>query len=218
VSFEALIVDDGSTDGTGAIADRLAAEDPRVRVIHNPRNRGLGFNYSLGVGEARGRYVMMVPGDNEVLPDTVAALLGCVGRADIVVPYIANQGIRPLGRRVLSRLFTAGMNALFDLKLRYYNGIVIHRTDLVRSVPIRTQGFSYQAEALVRLIRSGRSYVQAPMVIRERPGGRSKALRIRNAARVMRSVLSLFIAVRCVEREKYRRPAAEVRGPCLTDD
>ncbi|MEW6489710.1 MAG: glycosyltransferase family 2 protein [Thermodesulfobacteriota bacterium] len=212
VSFEALIIDDGSGDGTGAIADGLAAEDPRIRVLHNPRNRGLGFNYTLGVQQAKGRFVMMVPGDNEVLPETVAELLGCLGRADIVVPYIANQEIRPLGRQLLSRLFTAGLNAAFGLKLRYYNGIVIHRADLVRSVPITTHGFAYQAEALVRLIRSGHSYVQAPMIIRERPGGGSKALRPRNVFSVLRTVAALLLDVRWRQRRSYAAPGPEVAG------
>lgn len=213
-SFEVLVVDDGSTDSTGAIADRLAAADPRVRVLHNSGNRGLGFSYSRGLAEGQGRHVMMVPGDNEVLPETVADLLGYLGRADIVVPFIANQEIRPLGRRVLSRLFTAGLNALFGLRLRYYNGVVIHRTDLVRSVPIRTQGFSYQAEALVRLIRSGHTFLQAPMVIRARPGGRSKALRPRNVWRVLRSVGALFAEVRWRERTSYPRSGSEVPAGC----
>lgn len=212
LNFEALIIDDGSTDATGAIADRLAAEDPRIRVLHNHRNRGLGFNYSLGVTEARGRYLMMVPGDNEVLPDTVARLLGNLGRADIVVPYIANQQIRPIGRRILSRLFTTGLNALFGLRLRYYNGIVIHRIDLVRSVPVTTHGFAYQAEILVRLIRSGRSYLQVPMVIQERPAGTSKALRLRNMASVAGTVAALLWEVRWSDRRRYSAPGPEVRG------
>ena len=208
--YEVLIVNDGSRDRTGAIADELARQNPSVTVLHNPVNRGLGYNYIAGVKAARGEYVMMVPGDNEILPETVRSLLQRIGRADIVVPYIANYDARKPGRAVLSKLFTWGLNLLFGLRLRYYNGIVIHRTALIRSVPMKTHGFAYQADALVRLIRTGHSYVQAPMVIKPRDAGTSKALRPRNVVSVFQTVWSLFWEVRIRDRARYSGQAFEI--------
>lgn len=213
VDWEVRVVDDASTDRSGAVADDLAAADTKVVVLHNRTNRGLGYNYLAGVAAATGEYVMMVPGDNEIRPETVRNLLRRIGHADIVIPYIANYEARTPGRALLSRLFTIGLNLLFGLRLRYYNGIVIHRTELIRAVPIRTHGFSYQAEALVRLLRSGHSYVQAPMVIKPRDAGASKALRPRNVARVTKSILSLFLHVRLLEGSRYRARPVEVADP-----
>src|SRR5438105_1181088 len=62
--YELLIFDDGSTDSTGQIADELAAQNSRIRVVHNQRNMGLGCNYTRGAELARMEYVAWFPGDN----------------------------------------------------------------------------------------------------------------------------------------------------------
>src|SRR5947199_10869502 len=70
-SLEVLVFDDASTDRTGAVADELARRDSRVRVVHNPRRLNIGGCYKAGVLAARGDYVFLVPGDNEVRVDEV---------------------------------------------------------------------------------------------------------------------------------------------------
>src|SRR5205809_4235667 len=92
--YELLIFDDGSTDHTGTIADELAAGNPHVRVIHNGQNMGFGYNYTRGVQLARMDYVAMFPGDNEIPVEAIREILGAVGSADIVVPYIATPAVR----------------------------------------------------------------------------------------------------------------------------
>ncbi|MDF1552811.1 MAG: glycosyltransferase family 2 protein [Deferrisomatales bacterium] len=211
--WHVLIVDDGSTDGTGAIAEQLAREDDRVRVVHNGRNRGLGYNYATGVQLVETDYVMMVPGDNEVLPAAVRGLLQRLGCADVVIAHTVNPEVRTRGRALLSKVFTALVNALFGLHIRYYNGTTIHRTALIRQVPITTGGFGFQAETLVRLLRSGCSYVQAPMMIRARPGGRSKALRPRNVVSVLSTLARLFLSVQVLERRRYGCVPREIPDP-----
>src|SRR5215813_3359615 len=62
--FEIIIVDDGSTDGTGAVADRLSASNPSVRVLHNAQNMGLGYAYRRGYQEASKEFYVYIPGDN----------------------------------------------------------------------------------------------------------------------------------------------------------
>jgi len=67
--LEVLVFDDASTDRTGAVADELARRDSRVRVVHNPRRLNIGGIYKAGVLAARGDYVFLVPGDNEMRVD-----------------------------------------------------------------------------------------------------------------------------------------------------
>ena len=64
--YEVIIVNDGSRDGTGEVADRLAATMDRVRVIHHERNRGFSASYQTGLEHARMAYFTFVPGDHEV--------------------------------------------------------------------------------------------------------------------------------------------------------
>lgn len=189
---EILIIDDASTDRTGVIADGLSREDSGVRVFHNPRNMGFGYNYRLGVRLATKDYVGLVPGDNEILEESIRDIFDCVGKADMVLPYHTNSGERSFLRRALSGSFTALLNFLFGYKLRYYNGPVVHRRELLTKVPMTTDGFAYQAEILSRLLKAGRSYVEVGMKIRIRQHGHSKALYPKNVWRVIETVAKLY--------------------------
>ena len=90
--FEVIAVDDGSTDGSGAVCDRLAAEDARLRVIHTP-NDGVTAARRRGVEEARGRYITFADADDAMLPGGLRSLCEAIGReqADEVVATYRNQ-------------------------------------------------------------------------------------------------------------------------------
>ncbi len=204
--YELLIFDDGSTDRTAVIADGLAAGNTHIRVIHNPRNMGFGYNYTRGVQVACMEYVAMFPGDNEIPGEAIRSILNAVGQADIVVPFISTPSVRGWSRRLISAAFVMLVNLLFGLQLRYFNGPCVHRRDLLLSVPMRTHGFGYMAAILVRLIRSGHSYVEVPMPLQARQHGRSKAFRPRNIASILKTLAELFWEVRVKERRKYAGP------------
>jgi len=189
--YEVIVVDDGSSDGTGRIADGLAAQDERRRVVHHRTNRGLGYSYREGVRLATCDHVLMVPGDNEISGDSIRALLAEFGRADIINAYPHNPEVRPLGRRLLSLLFVQLFNRLFGLRLRYYNGPAVQRADLVRACAITTDGFLYHAEVMVQLVKSGASYIEVGMTLRRRDYGGSKALRWSNFVGVARTIYAL---------------------------
>ena len=152
---EVLMFDDGSTDATGRIADRLAAEDSRIQVTHHSSPQNLGGCYRKGVAQATKEFLILVPGDNECGAEVLEPALSKAGSADIIIPYTDNPESRPLARRLLSRGFVELMNGLSGQRLRYYNGAVLHKTQLLRECPFRTDGFGYQAEILVKLLARG---------------------------------------------------------------
>src|SRR5262249_47599883 len=158
------VFDDCSTDETKRVITSLAAANPRIRPIFNPTNRGLGYNYRKGVELAANEYVIMIPGDNEIKAESVRDICARMGEADIVIPYIANYKVRPLSRQALSRLFTLTMNLTCRQRIHYYNGPVLHKTALLRTVRLGTDGFAYQAEILIQLLRRGSTYIQVPMI------------------------------------------------------
>lgn len=210
--YELLIFDDGSTDRTGRIADELASGNPRIRVIHNGRNMGFGYNYTRGVELATKEYVVMFPGDNEVMGEAIEAILEKIGSADIIVPYIANPVAREWHRRLLSTTFVILINLLFGIRLRYYNGSCVHRRSLLLSIPAQTHGFAYMASTLVRMIRSGHSYIEVPMPIQPRQHGRSTALKPKNIISVLGALAQLFWEVRVRDRAKYAGAAQHVNA------
>lgn len=190
-SFEIVLIDDGSTDRTGAVMTELAATKPFVKHLSNPRPTGLGGAYKTGLRAAIGRHVMLVPGDNVFPASSLKLILEKIGTADILVHYVVNNNIRSPGRRFLSVAFTAMLNFIFSLKLPYYNGLVVHRTDVLNTITIETDSFAYQAEALVKLLRAGRSFdtVGTPLVARQHGG--SKALRPKNIVGTLRAIYQL---------------------------
>jgi glycosyltransferase involved in cell wall biosynthesis len=190
--YELLLFDDGSRDQTGAIMDKLAAGNPRIRVTHNATPRNLGGVYKQGVALARFDYVTWAPGDNENPAGALVPVYEAIGKADIVVPYPANARVRPLARRVISRCYTLLMNLLFGHWLPYYNGTAVFPASDLRRIEIRTNSFAYQSEILVKLLRLGKSCVTVAVNIQPRPGRSSKAFRWRNVATVVKSVVCLF--------------------------
>lgn len=190
--YEVLLVDDGSTDATGGIMDRMAAADPHLRVIHNERNLGLGGAYKRGLAAARREYVMWVSGDNAETLLHLRNVLGRLGRADILIPYLASQKGRPLFRRFTSRAFVLIVNLLFGLRIRYYNGSVVHRTRLIQGIEIVTDSFAYQAEALIKLLRAGHTYEEIGYKSASYSGVFSHALKPRNLWGVLSAVARLF--------------------------
>lgn len=202
---EILIFNDFSTDKTGEIAETLKAGDSHIRVIHNPTNMGFGYNYKEGVRLACKDYVIMVPGDNEIPVGAISKIFKQVGRADIIVPHTANLEVRPPSRQIVSKAFTWVMNLFFGLDLGYYNGTCVHKTSLIKKIPIKTNGFAYMATILVRAIKSGASFTEIGVNIDQREGGESKAFAIKNVISVITALAGLFFEVQIVGRSKYNK-------------
>lgn len=186
--WEIIIVNDGSTDGTGALAERLAAEIPGVRAVHNAPALGFARAYRHGAGLASKPYVALIPGDNEIQPASMRAIFEAVGTADIVVPVTVNQESRPWVRRTLSRTFTGTVNLLFGFGLSYYQGPCIYPAGVLRSLPVTTWGFVFLTEMLVRALAAGHRAVQVPMYIQRRGYGASSAVSVRNVLTALKTL------------------------------
>ena len=190
--YEIIVFNDCSRDSTGAIAQSASGRNRNIKVVHNKQNRGFGYNYRTGVALARYEYISMIPGDNEISVQSICDLYDAVGSADIIIPYTINTLIRPVVRRLVSRAFTTMLNLLFHLKLRYYNGPVIHKKALIQSVDLSTDSFAFQAEALITLLKKNYSYREIGMMLNIRRHGTSKAFRSKNIYGVLKTVLKLF--------------------------
>lgn len=198
--FEIIIFDDASTDKTGEVADELARKHSQIKVVHNPKNMNLGFNFIRGIALAQKEFVGMVPGDNETDPETLDNIFKVLGETDIVIPYIQNPEARPWGRRFLSRTYIAIINIAFGLKMRYYNGLCFFRSSVAKRVPVYTYGFAYMTEILMKLLKSGADYIEVPMVVRVRERGATKAFRIKNIFSVFKTFLTLFWEIQILRK------------------
>lgn len=203
ISYEVIVVDDGSDDRTAEIVQDFHQHDARVHLVQNRVPMGLGANYFRIAHQARGIFYMLVNGDN-VEPDSqIKAILALRGQADMVVPFFGNRDARTMPRRMTSKIFTAVVNGLSGHRLRYYNGAVLHRTAFVRSWSSETHGYGYQAEFLCHLLQHGATYVEVPVANTDRQWGRSKAFSLSNFLSVGNSLL--HIATRRLSFAYFRR-------------
>lgn len=190
--YEILIFDDGSKDRTGKIADELSKKNRKIKVIHHKSPQGMGSCYREGLAKAKFENYMYIPGDNQFPANALSRMLSKIGTADIIIPYVTNMNIRPLARQILSSSFTLILNLAFGLNVSYYNGTVIHRTDLLKTALPKTDGHAYQAEILVRLLKKGASFTEIGYDMYERKGGKTSAFKWKNVKSVFSSISNLF--------------------------
>ncbi|MGA2138769.1 MAG: glycosyltransferase family 2 protein [Verrucomicrobiia bacterium] len=210
--YEIILINDGSTDRTGQLMDEMARQDPRIRVVHNAKNLGLGNTYRKGVDLARLDYVMGVWGDNPFPTRSLMSIIEHIGEADLVISYVTNfRAVKSLPRYMASRAYTRLLNLLFGLRLCYYNGYAIHRLKLLRSIEITSTGFGYQAEILVKQIKLGHSYVEVGVesVYETNP---SAALRVWNLLTVAKTIIHLALEVRKLSSQIARKTATDKRS------
>ncbi len=186
--YEILIIDDGSTDGTGALADRLARQNPCVRAIHQPRNMGIAAAYERALAEARLDHFSFLASDGEIARESVRDILGSVGRADIVAPYHQNPLARQLHRRFLTWASTALVNVLFGQRMHYYQGPCIYPVALARALPKSAGGFYFLTQMLIHALHAGYTYVEVGLTHVDRTHGRSKAVSAKNILRALRTI------------------------------
>jgi len=182
VDFEILIFDDNSTDGTSAVAHKLADANPHIRVIRNTRTLNLGGVMREGLKTASMSHVIRVNGSGTEKRETLERIFAHKGEADIVIPWLENMDERHWVRKQISFLYRWILNTSFGLNLKYYNHSFLCRTELLRAIHIRTSSYAYPSEAVIKLLGAGYSFVEVP--VRSRYDGvaqqTTKAFRLKN--------------------------------------
>lgn len=200
---DVLVVDDGSPDGTGDIADALAAADGAVHVLHRPRKSGLGGAYTAGFtwGLQRGYDVLVeMDADGSHAPEQLPSLLAAVGvpqavggagpegplgSADLALGSRWVPGGRvvdwPVSRQLLSRGGNTWARWAMGVPLRdatggfrAYRARALHAVDLPS---VRSEGYCYQLDLAARVVRAGLAVVEVPITFTERAAGASKMSR-----------------------------------------
>jgi glycosyltransferase involved in cell wall biosynthesis len=190
-SYEIVIVDDGSMDDTGAIADLLADEVPHLRVVHHEMNRGLGGVYRTGFVQAKGDLITFFPADGQFSASIIPQFVPLMGGADMVLGYLTDRESSLLAKglstaeRVLYRL-------LFG-PLPRFQGILMFRRTLLDEVTLKStgRGWAVVMELIVRVSRSGYRILSVPTEMRPRMSGRSKVNNLHTIWANLRQVAGL---------------------------
>ncbi|MHB8531461.1 MAG: polyprenol monophosphomannose synthase [Solirubrobacteraceae bacterium] len=184
--FRILVVDDGSPDGTGEIADGLAAEQEWVEVLHRTEKAGIGPAYLAGFAYALAHgagYVMEMDSDFSHDPADLARLLAAArGEADLALGsrYVPGGGVIDWGllRRVISEGGSTYARIVLGLKVRdLTGGFKCFRREVLEAIhfeSVRSRGYAFQVELTYRAVQAGFRVQEVPIVFRDREHGQSK--------------------------------------------
>jgi dolichol-phosphate mannosyltransferase len=181
----ALIVDDASPDGTGELADELAADDPRINVLHRPGKEGLGAAYLAGFSWALERdyqVVVQMDADGSHPPEALPAMLDALGAADLVLGsrYVSGGEVRnwPAHREWLSRGGNLYSRVALGISIRDVTaGYRAFRRQVLAELDLGTvssQGYCFQIDMAWRAVQGGFRVVEVPITFTERQRGKSK--------------------------------------------
>ena len=184
-SARVLVVDDNSPDGTGEIADRLAAAEPRIEVLHRPHKEGLGPAYLAGFRralDAGAGFVMEMDSDFSHDPADLPRLLEAAREADVAIGsrYVPGGGVENWTalRKAISRGGSAYARLILGVRIRdLTGGYKCFRREVLEAIDfaaVNSRGYAFQVELTYRALRGGFKVVEVPIFFRDRRAGSSK--------------------------------------------
>jgi dolichol-phosphate mannosyltransferase len=198
-SVELLVIDDNSPDGTGRLADELAANNPRLHVLHRPGKLGLGTAILAGMRYAlEHEYDLFVNMDADFShhPRYLPALLAGMERYDVMIGsrYVPGGGSEnwPLSRQLMSRSINALVSLLMRIPARDCSGgyrcYRVAKLRQARLDRVRSRGYSFQQEVLYRCRQASCKIGETPIIFANRRAGKSKV----DAREAVRSIAMIF--------------------------
>ena len=196
-TYEVVIVDDGSGDESGIIADRLAEEHASVRVIHHEVNAGLGAGYRTAFAHSHGRYVTFCPADGQFPPSIVGEFISQIADYDLFLGYLPQNQSTATGR-ILSVAERVLYRVLFGALPRF-GGVFMVRRQLLDEIPLEStgRGWAIVMELIVKASRGGYRIRSHPTTAyRPRQHGTSKVNNLRTIWSNLTQVLELWNRMR----------------------
>ena len=199
-THEIIVVDDGSRDHTGEIADRLAREVPCV-LVHHQVNQGTGGAFRTGVRASRGQYVVLWPVDMPCRIADLKPFVGCLGKASVIVGCRHQRVGYNFLMLINAWLYPHIVFYLFGLRLRDVNWICLYDGPILRDVRLTQSGIPMLAEILVRLRDRGATFLEVDVEMTAREAGVPSAARPRVMWNTLLGLLQLWSAWRS-EKER----------------
>ena len=219
VPVDLLVVDDNSPDGTGKIADELAAKHPNIHVLHRSEKNGLGRAYCAGFAWALERdyeFIMEMDGDFSHNPDDIPKFIEAIKDADLVLGSRYCNGIRVINWPLRRLLLSTGAGRY----VRYITGMPFsdptggfkcfrrRALEAANLQEVRSNGYSFQIEMTHRIWRQGMKVVEVPIIFTDRFQGSSKM-----SGKIVREAL-LMVWRLWLQNGLRRSPRGEIKHKC----
>jgi glycosyltransferase involved in cell wall biosynthesis len=190
--YEVILVDDGSRDRTGEIADRMAAADPHVRVIHHPTNYGYGGAVVSGIRASRMPYVLLCDGDGQFDAADLKLLAARMTDYDVAAGYRIRRA-DPLMRRINGKAWTLLVQMLFGLHIRDIDcGFKLFRRKFLDGLELRAHGAMISTEVMALVSRRGARICEVGVNHKPRMAGEQSGNNFAVIARAFRELFGLY--------------------------
>ena len=191
-NYEVIVVDDGSGDRTGPIADALARENPHVKVVHHEHNRGYGGAVISGIRAATQPYVVLADGDGQFDAKEVARLTEFVPEYDVV----AGKRIRradPLMRRINGKAWTTLVRIVLGIGISDIDcGFKLFKREFLEGMELRAHGAMISTELMARVAGRGAKVKEVGVTHLPRQAGEQSGANLKVIARAFRELFTLY--------------------------
>ena len=194
--FEVIIVNDGSADKTGQVADSVARADKRVRVVHHPQNRGYGAALQSGIRAAQKNYIFFTDGDGQFDIGEIQLLLPFIEQNDIVCGYRLNRK-DPFMRKLNGWMWTKLVCMLFGMRIRDIDcAFKMFRREIFDGMKLSSTGALINAEILARATRHGYKIAEVGVNHYPRTAGKQTGANLKVILRAFKELFKLYNRIR----------------------
>lgn len=189
--YEVTIIEDGSPDKTAEVADALAAQYPKVKVIHHEKNKGYGATLWEGFTTARMDYVFYTDGDNQFDLEELRKFVAIIPFSDMVVGYRKKKQYSPY-RKLTSFVYNLLLRFVFDIDYIDIDcAFKVFKTDLFRKIKVNTKDAFIDAEIMIRAQLQGYTFTELGVKHLPRVDGVSTAARPSIIFRTIKEIFQL---------------------------
>ena len=196
VNYEIIVVDDGSTDSTGAIADELAREIDFIKVLHQS-NGGYGVALVAGINLATKEFAAYIPADGHFLVEDMRHCFDLIGDSDLVLGYRGGRSDYTVGRILLSYGYLTLLTLMYGLRYMDLGWVHIWRVEKLKRLDLKgTRGIFILTEIVILFQRLGWKIVEGPSYYHSRLSGKAKNARASVVFDTLISALRLWLKLK----------------------
>jgi glycosyltransferase involved in cell wall biosynthesis len=195
-NYEVIVVNDGSRDRTGELADRLAAANPHVKVVHHPVNRGYGGAVTSGIRASTQPYVLLSDGDGQFDPADIERMTPFVPEYDVVAGRRISRA-DPLMRRINGQAWTTLVRVLFGITVTDIDcGFKLFKREFLDSIELRAKGAMISTELMARVAGRGAKVKEVDVQHLPRLAGEQSGANLKVVTLAFKELFALYRELR----------------------
>jgi dolichol-phosphate mannosyltransferase len=190
-NYEIIFINDGSTDNSLKIIKRIEKKSKKILLINNLKNLGLSLSIFKSISSAKKKFIWWLPSDNNLDYKEISKIISNYSNLDFILTKHIMK--RPFFREVISRGYTALVNAIFFLNIPYFNCLFFIKREILKKIKVRSKSQFWMAELTIKLLRASRNYEIRTLKLTERKSGTSKIFNFKQFLLTIKDLLTFRI-------------------------